>query len=336
MMGGSAGSGRQAKEDCPVWPVDATDDIRGTICGPSTAAANGHYARSIEAGERTAAMNSETNKGKVALVTGAGGGLGGAMALALAASGARVAAADIDPTRLDALVARAGDPGIRQRIVPFTVNLADRADCGTLIARVLERCGDLTMLVNNAGVGQQVLDPGYSTAKPMNFWDSGIDGWETIINTNARAPVLLAQGAVRHFMAKGQGRVVNVSTSFDTMIAPKVWAYGQSKAAVEAMTASLAGLLDKTPVTMNILVPGGPANTGLLPANTDLPRDKIIQPPVMGPPIVWLASDDAAGFNGRRVIARLWDASLPGREAATKASSPAAWPGFGIQAAQPG
>ena len=281
-------------------------------------------------------MSSEINHGKVALVTGAGGGLGGAMALALAASGARVAAADVDGIRLEALVARAATPAIRQRVVPFTVDLADRGDCAALVARVLERCGDLTMLVNNAGVGQQALDPAYSTAQAMTFWDAGIDGWETIINTNVRAPVLLAQAAVRHFMAKRQGRVVNVSTSFDTMIAPKVWAYGQSKAAVEAMTASLAALLDATPVTMNILVPGGPANTGLLPANTDLPRDKIIQPPVMGPPIVWLASDDASSFSGRRIIARLWDTSLPGREAAAKASAPAAWPGFGTQAVQPG
>ena len=274
-------------------------------------------------------------QGKVALVTGAGGGLGGAMALALAQSGAKVAAVDVSLNGINGLMQRAGAAGAQANIVPFICNLGDRGDCEKLVGNVIKECGDLTMLVNNAGVGQQMIDPDYSTAQAKPFWETDISGWETIINVNMRAPVILMQKAVKHFIAKGTGRVVNVTTSFDTMIAPKVWGYGQAKAGFEAVSASLASQLAGKPVTLNILVPGGPANTGLLPANTDLPRDKIIQPPVMGPPIVWLASDDAAGFNNRRIVARLWDGSIPGREAAEKASSPCAWPGFGVQAAQP-
>jgi len=273
-----------------------------------------------------------TQTDKVILVTGAGGGLGGAMAEALAGAGHTVAAVDVSGERLDALCARAKNlPG---RIAPFTADLADRAVCEGLPAQVIERCGDLFMVVNNAGVGMQVVDPDYSK-NPRPFWETSIEGWETVMNINARAPLILSKAAVTHFMSKGRGRIVNVTTSFDTMISPRTWAYGQSKAALEAMTASLASTLQSTPVRMNILVPGGPANTGLLPANTDLPREKIIQPPVMGPPIVWLASDEAADFNNRRMVARLWDASIPGPEAAAKASAPAAWPGFGVQAAQP-
>ena len=269
---------------------------------------------------------------KVVLVTGAGGGLGGAMAQALAEAGHRVAAADVDANRLDDLVARVGtQPG---EIIPFEVNLADKDACQALVGQVVDRCGDLFMLVNNAGVGQQVVDPDYS-GNPKMFWDVDIDDWETLINVNTRAPLILTQAAVRHFLRQGRGRVVNVTTSFDTMLFSGVWAYGQSKAALEAVSASLAGLLAETPVRLNILVPGGPANTGLLPANTRMDRAKIIQPPVMGPPIVWLASDEAAQFNNRRMIALQWDASLPGLEAAQKASAPAAWPGFGVQAAAP-
>jgi NAD(P)-dependent dehydrogenase (short-subunit alcohol dehydrogenase family) len=272
-------------------------------------------------------------QGKVAIVTGAGGGLGGAMALALANAGAKVAAVDVKLEGINGLMQRAG--AAQSNIVPFIANLADRGDCEKLVGKVIEACGDLTMLVNNAGVGQQMIDAEYSTARAKPFWETDIAGWETIININMRAPVILMQKAVKHFIAKGRGRVVNVTTSFDTMIAPKVWAYGQAKAGFEAVSASLAAQLANTPVTLNILVPGGPANTGLLPANTDLPRDKIIQPPVMGPPIVWLASDESDGFNNRRVVARLWDSSVSGMEAAQKASAPCAWPGYGVQAAQP-
>ena len=273
--------------------------------------------------------------GKVALVTGAGGGLGGAMALALANAGAKVAAVDMSLGGINGLMQRAGQAGSQANIFPFIANLVERGECERLVGEVIKACGDLTMLVNNAGVGQQLIDPDYSTTHAKPFWETDISGWEQIININMRAPVILMQNAVRHFIAKGRGRVVNVTTSFDTMIAPKVWAYGQAKAGFEAVSASLAAQLAGTPVTLNILVPGGPANTGLLPANTDLPRDKIIQPPVMGDPVVWLASDDADGFNNRRIIARLWDASISGRDAANKASAPCAWPGYGVQAAQP-
>ena len=276
-----------------------------------------------------------TESGKVALVTGAGGGLGGAMSLALAQAGHKVAAVDADAAALERFMARAQEADVASRIRPFVCDLGDAAECLALPKRVIADFGGLYMIVNNAGVGMQLIDPDYSTAQAAPFWETDISGWQKIMDVNVRAPMILAQQGAKHFVSQGRGRIVNVTTSFDTMIAPKVWAYGQAKAALEAASASLAAQLASTPVTMNILVPGGPANTGLLPANTDLPRDKILQPPVMGPPIVWLASDDADGFNNRRIVARMWDGTMPGREAAAKASAPSAWPGFGMQAAQP-
>ncbi len=262
---------------------------------------------------------------KVALVTGGAGGMGSVMSRALADAGITVAAVDVNAESLKRLDRRVG---------PLEVDIGDRAACTALVPRVVKELGGLDVLVNNAGVGMQLVDPDYSV-KPPRFWESNIDGWQRLFDINVRAPILLAQAAARHMLARRWGRIVNVTTSFDTMLAPRTWAYGQSKAALEAASASWAAGLADTGVTLNILIPGGPVDTPLLPANTSLPRDKLIRPEVMGPPIAWLASDGADGFSGRRVIAREWDARLPPREAAERCSDPIAWPGFGRRAVMP-
>lgn len=221
------------------------------------------------------------------------------MSLALAKAGVRVAAADISEASLGRLGARAAEQGLQRQIMPLAIDLADRAACAGLVPKVVAALGGLDMLVNNAGVGMQVVDPEYSV-KPPRFWEASIDGWERLFDINVRAPVLLAQAAARHMLAQNWGRIVNVTTSFDTMLAPKVWAYGQAKAALEATSASWAASLKGTGVTLNVLIPGGPVDTPLLPPNTDLPRSKLIQPGVMAAPICWLATAEADGFTGRR------------------------------------
>ena len=76
-------------------------------------------------------------------------------------------------------------------------------------------------------------------------------------------------------------------------------------------------------ITVNVLVPGGPTDTPMISDQAGWPREKMLRPEIMGPPILWLVSDNSAGFNGQRITAARWDASLPPAEAAKRAIG---WP----------
>jgi len=126
-------------------------------------------------------------------------------------------------------------------------------------------------------------------------------------------------------MRQKWGRIVNITTSLGTMIREGSPTYGPSKAALEAFSAIMAKDLAGTGVTVNVLVPGGVTNTGMVPLEAGYDRAEMIQPAVMAPPLNWLVSDAAAGVTGRRILAVHWDSSLPPEEAAAKAGAPVAW-----------
>ena len=85
-------------------------------------------------------------------------------------------------------------------------------------------------------------------------------------------------------------------------------------------------------MTANVLVPGGSTYTNMTYSGEPNQRDGMIEPELMQKPVVWLASDDSGGFNGRRIIAYYWDDSVPLEERLEKCSAPAAWPQLGRQA----
>jgi NAD(P)-dependent dehydrogenase (short-subunit alcohol dehydrogenase family) len=138
------------------------------------------------------------------------------------------------------------------------------------------------------------------------------------------APLLLAGAVVHDMVAAKWGRIVNVTTSLGTMIRAGLSPYGPSKAALEALSAIMAKDLEGTGVTVNVLVPGGVTNTGMVRDFGVDPRD-MIQPEVMAPPLVWLLSDAADGVTAQRFLAVHWDPKLPPEEAAEKAGAPIAW-----------
>lgn len=268
--------------------------------------------------------------GRVIVVTGAGSGMGAAMAQALLSAGATVVGVDVDGAALVRLqLVTAGD-----RLKIIEADLSDRSACEQMISRARSIAGGLHGLVNNAGVGMAAIDKDYSV-RPVRFWEADVARWERLMNINVRAPLVLAQAAARIFIDQGFGRIVNVTTSLDTMLFPNLSAYGQSKAALEAASASWASELQGTGVTVNVLTPGGPVDTAFLPATTRLPREKLIQPHVMGPPIVWLMNDEANGFTNRRIVARHWAGPNVTRADAERMSAPAAWAGYGPQAVVP-
>jgi NAD(P)-dependent dehydrogenase (short-subunit alcohol dehydrogenase family) len=111
--------------------------------------------------------------------------------------------------------------------------------------------------------------------------------------------------------------------------------YGASKAAKEAMLAALAQELEGSGVTANVLVPGGAADTRMVPRAAVPDRSTLISPDVMVAPLVWLCSNAADGVNGQRFIAAKWDKKAPPEQAAKNAAAPAAWQQLGIQAINP-
>src|SRR5262249_59936857 len=124
-------------------------------------------------------------------------------------------------------------------------------------------------------------------------------------------------------------RIITVTTSFDTMLAGGLSAYGASKAALEASSVVFAKDLEGTGVTANILVPGGPTDTpGFFPPGKPRPH-LLLDPEIMGAPVVWLASAQSDGISGCRFIARDWAQSLPPAQAARRATGAAGWPGVG-------
>ncbi len=167
------------------------------------------------------------------------------------------------------------------------------------------------------------------------LWEIDLDLWRQTLAVNAGGPFIMSRAALPHLLARGWGRIINVTTSLDTMLAAGMAPYGQSKAALEAGTAIWAKDLAGTGVTANVLVPGGPVDTAFLPPDTPFPRAALIKPDIMRVPIVWLASAAADGITGRRFVARLWDAALAPDEAAMHAGAPVAWEGYGIGAARP-
>jgi NAD(P)-dependent dehydrogenase (short-subunit alcohol dehydrogenase family) len=268
--------------------------------------------------------------GKTAIVTGAASGMGAVMAAALADAGARVAGVDIDGDGLARLDAEWRDRHNGRRFVGIRGDVSSLDDCRVVVARTVAEFGGLDILVNNAGVSMAPAQPHNATGR-VRFWETVPEGWLRIIAINATGAYLMAHVAAPHLIARKWGRIVNVTTSYDTMMAPGLSAYGSAKASLEANTAIWAKELGDTGVTVNVLVPGGPTDTAFFPPG--FPRDGLLKPTLMGPPIRWLASPQSDGVSGFRFIARDWDTSLPPVEAAARLRAPAAWPALASAAA---
>jgi 3-oxoacyl-[acyl-carrier protein] reductase len=266
---------------------------------------------------------------RVLIVTGGGRGLGLAMAQALLAAGGRVLVTGARAAGELAAAVRAAEaahgPG---RLHAVTADVTRPEDCARAVATALERFGALHGVLNNAGRGMRLVSERF-TSKPVPFWTVPPETWRLITDINLNGAFNMAAAAMPHLLAQGDGRIVNISTSDQTMVRRGYAPYGPSKAALEAASRCWAQDVAGTGVTVNVLLPGGAANTELLPSGPDRrgADGNLLDPAIMGPPAVWLASTASAGANGGRYIARLWDAALPPDQAAAAArSAPVAKP----------
>jgi len=254
------------------------------------------------------------------------------MTLALVAAGARVTMMDIDAEALARSAEEALEMGGAGSVVQVVGDVSSAEDALRCVQRTRSELGGLHILVNNAGTNPR--NAGFSTPGAA-FWDVPPEAWFRVAAVNYLGPILMAQAAAKHMHAQGWGRIIGVTTSLDTMWAKGNPAYGSSKAGHEAFMASIAQEFDGSGVTVNVLVPGGPANTNLIPPDSRLDRTALIQPSVMQAPVVWLASDASADVHGRRLIAYYWDESLPLADRLAKATAPLAWQQLGKQAIYP-
>ena len=242
------------------------------------------------------------------LVTGATSGLGKAMAEALAAAGARVVLTSRSRSRAQAAAAALGPAALG-----IEMDVRDDASVRSGAEEIHARLGGVDVLVNNAGIGMRTVNPRFLT-DPQPFWAVTPEGFSDVLETKVGGCFLVARTLVPRMLAAGGGRVITISMNEQTMVRRGFVPYGPAGAAVEALARVMAADLAGTAVSANILLPGGATATGMIPDDTaPETRAAFLDPAIMGPPIVWLASEAAAGVHDERILATEFDAWLARR-----------------------
>jgi len=229
--------------------------------------------------------------GRTALVTGASGGIGGAIARALHAQGATVA---ISGTRRDALEQLAVELGARQHVLPC--NLADKDDVETLVPRVEETMGGLDILVNNAGITRDNI-----------FVRLSDEAWDEVIAINLTAGFRLARAAARGMMRRRFGRIIGITSVVGVTGNAGQGNYAAAKAGMIGMSKALAREVAPRHVTVNCVAPGF-IDTAMTAALSDKQRNQLLQvvpasrlgtTAEVAAAVVFLASAEAAYVTGQ-------------------------------------
>lgn len=271
-------------------------------------------------------------EGRIALITGAAGGIGQALARAFIDAGLRVALCD---TAEDGLLGLQRELG-SERTLALPLDVSDAVACRDSVARTVAHFGRLDVLVNNAAIGMSVVRADHMS-RVVQIEDIAPDLWARFMAVNLSGPFYMAHAAVPGMRAQKFGRILNVTTSYFTMLNPGFAPYGPAKSGLEAWSTSLAGELEGSGITVNVVVPGGPTDTPMVPADGALAdRSQLIRPQKMAPPMLHLASDAGGALTGRRFVAAKWDDALPVDEALAASGAPAGWPDLAGSPVWPG
>lgn len=228
--------------------------------------------------------------GKCALITGASGGIGGAIAHALHGAGATVA---LSGTRVEPLEALAAELGSRAHVLPC--NLSDAAAVEALPKQAIEAMGAVDILVNNAGITRDQI-----------FMRMSDDEWQSVLDVNLTSTMRLCRGVMRPMMKARWGRIINISSIVGATGNPGQANYAASKAGMVGMTKSIAYEVASRGITANAVAPGfiATAMTDKLnddqkaAINTKIPAARMGTPEEIAAAVLYLASAEAGYVTG--------------------------------------
>ena len=263
-------------------------------------------------------------EGRVAIVTGAAGGFGRELVSGLLGAGAKVAGLDVDGNGLEELASRHEAEAGDGRLVTWRTDIASYAECEAAVAQTRERLGGLHILVNNGALGMGIIRADHMTHL-VGIHEIEPEVWDRFVAVNLSGAWYLTRAAIDGLLAQEWGRIVNVTTSFFTMLRGRFHPYSPPKAGLEAMSAGHAKEFAGRGVTVNVVVPGGPADTPMVPEESGMDRAAMVPPRAMVPPILWLCSEAGGAWTGHRYIAGEWDASLDPAQAAGASRASIGW-----------
>ena len=237
---------------------------------------------------------------RVAIITGAGQGIGRAYAHRLAQEGARVVVAELNETKGKAVAEELHAQGGEGLFV--RVDVADEASCAEMAATTVRQFGRIDVLVNNAAL--------FSTIKMKPFWELSVAEWEALMAVNVRGVWLASKAVVPAMRKQGSGRIINISSSVVHIGRPNYLHYVASKGAVMSMTRAMASELGGFGITVNCITPG--ATYTEIPRETVTPEQKEAmvrmmclkrpeEPKDLVGTVAFLASDDAAFITGQTI-----------------------------------
>jgi 3-oxoacyl-[acyl-carrier protein] reductase len=232
---------------------------------------------------------------KVAIITGAGQGLGRAYAQRFAREGAKVVIAELNADKGQSVASEVKGLFVR-------TDVADEGSVQAMVRRVVDAYGRVDILVNNAAI--------FSSIKMRPFWELSVAEWDELMAVNVRGVWLAAKAVVPQMRKQRSGRIVNISSGVVLMGRPNYLHYVASKGAVMSMTRAMAKELGEFGINVNAITPG--------PVYTEVPRETVTPeqreamvraqsikraaaPQDLEGTVVFLCSDDAAFITGQTI-----------------------------------